>query len=399
MRKLLPILLIPVAIASPCLRDASAQQNGIQTYPQNQSGYGQQQQAQQRYAQPQGASSQNSGNYDPRNAYRQRYFRQAQQYSQAQRYAAPSSYNQAAQPRSAQQQAHKAYDFADTVTSSGMRRTYRVHIPASYDRSKPIPVVMVFHGLGGNGALMKALTQFDIYADKKNFVVIYPDGLGSRWDDGPRTNNGDVQFVSDLLAKLSTAINIDRRHISAVGYSNGGHFVMYLACVTNWLNSIGVVAAAMMDAAANQCGSGRTPAMFFVGTADPLVPSDDAQHNATLGKLGDAVGLSGLGSLSVPMAKLGGVMSAEETVEFWAKKNGSSTSPYTSQMPDTNSHDGTNVVRETFGGLGSEVVYYKIQNGGHTWPGAIYNGPGDIVGKVSQDIDATELLTDFFLKH
>lgn len=302
------------------------------------------------------------------------------------------------QSQSAPTAARKSYDFADTINSGGNQRTFRVHVPPTYDRSKPIPVVMVFHGLGGTGGLMQALTQFNVYADKKNFVVIYPDGLGHRWDDGAHANSGDPKFISDMISKLSSIINIDRRHLYAVGYSNGGHFVMYLACVTTWLNAIGIIGSSMMTGAASQCSSTRTPAMFFIGTADPLVPSDDAQHNATLGKLGDAVGLAGLGTLSTGMAKMGGLMSAEETVEFWARKNGSSTSPYTTQMPD-NSRDNTKVIRETFGGYGSEVVYYKIQNGGHTWPGAIYNGPGDIVGNVSQDVDATELLTDFFMKH
>ncbi len=55
--------------------------------------------------------------------------------------------------------------------------------------------------------------------------------------------------------------------------------------------------------------------------------------------------------------------------------------------------------RETFGAYNSEVVLYSIQGGGHTWPGAFYSGPADLLGKTSGDVDATELITDFFLRH
>ncbi len=248
--------------------------------------------------------------------------------------------------------------------------------------------------------MMSYLTQFDHTADKHNYIVVYPDGIGRRWDDGKNVTHGDVQFISDMLARLSSVVNVDRRHICAAGYSNGGHFTMYLACVTNWLSAMAIIGSSMMTATESQCSSSqRTPAIFFIGTSDPLVPSTDEDHNATLGKLGDAVGLSGLGSLSAPMAKMGGLLTAEETVEFWARHNQSSPSPYTQQMPDTDSHDGTKVTKFTYGSYSSEVDYYRIQGGGHTWPGAIYNGPSDLVGAVSHDIDATDLIMEFFLKH
>jgi len=296
--------------------------------------------------------------------------------------------------------AHRDYDFKQVITSDGAPRSFFVHVPASYVRSKPMPLVMVFHGLHMNGRIMSPLTRFDVLANRKNFIVVYPDGLSGKWQLGGSSPD-DVRFISDMIGHLSRTVAIDSRRIYAVGMSNGGYFTERLACeMPDKLAAIAVVAASMMDATAAHCGANRKiPAMFFIGSQDPLVPSEDSEHNDTLGKLGDAVGLGGLGNLSVPMAKMGGLMTEREAVDFWCRHNQTSASPYTSNEPDKDPHDGTRVKRETFGAYNSEVVLYSIQGGGHTWPGAFYSGPADLLGKTSGDVDATELITDFFLRH
>ncbi|HEY9677668.1 MAG TPA: PHB depolymerase family esterase [Drouetiella sp.] len=311
--------------------------------------------------------------------------------------AAGNSLNCSAQTK----QAKRAFDFRQALKSDGTQRTYSVHVPASYDRTKPMPLVMVFHGLHMNGQVMSLLTRFNVLADRKNFVAVYPDGLGNRWSTNYSGGADDVRFVYDLINNLSRTVNIDSRRIYAVGMSNGGYFTERLACeMPDRLAGIAVVAASMMDATASHCGANRrVPAMFFIGSQDPLVPSEDNEHNDTLGKLGDAVGLSGLGNLSVPVAKMGGVMTEREAVDFWCRHNQCSLSPYSVNEPDKDPHDGTRVQRETFGSYNSEVVLYSIKGGGHTWPGAFYSGPADVMGKTCNDIDATELITEFFLRH
>jgi len=293
-----------------------------------------------------------------------------------------------------------AYNLTDTIESGGLKRTYSLHVPASYTSTKSMPVVLVFHGLGMDGNMMIWLTNFNTYADSQGFIVAYPDGYGHRWEDG-RSSQGvdDVQFVHDIIKKLRSKLNIDTRKIYACGISNGGHFVQYLALQSDDIAAIGVVSASIMANAANAASARRIPTVLFLGTDDPLVPSSDPEHNATLGKLGDAVGLGGLGSLSAPLAKIGGLTTAEETVNFWCSHNACPSSPYTVQMPKIDPRDGTRVTRSTYGGYGNEVVYYSIQGGGHTWPGAIFSGPKDLVGRSTRDINATALIAEFFARH
>ena len=297
-------------------------------------------------------------------------------------------------------QAGKSYDFSDSVSSSGVKRSFIVHVPASYTRTHSMPVVFAFHGLGMSGSMMMYLTNFDYYADKLGFIAVYPNANNGRWDDGHNAGSGDVQFVNDMIAKLSSEVNVDQRRVYAAGISNGGHFVQYLAGQSRRIAAIAVVSSSVMANAASSAGGHRMPIVLFIGTDDPLVPSSDPSHNATLGKLGDAVGLSGLGSLSEPLAKIGGLMTAEETVEFWCKNNGCSQSPYTVQMPDKDLNDGTKVTRYSYGGYGSEVVFYSIHGGGHSWPGSLVSiGAKDILGRTSLDVNASELIADFFMHH
>ena len=46
----------------------------------------------------------------------------------------------------------------------------------------------------------------------------------------------------------------------------------------------------------------------------------------------------------------------------------------------------------------ADVVFYTIADGGHTWPGGSPL-PGWIAGKTSQEIDATQLMWEFFQEY
>lgn len=295
----------------------------------------------------------------------------------------------------------KGWDFTETIQSQGLPRTFIVHVPPSYKPSCPIPIVLIFHGAYMNGQMMLVVTRFNRIADRRNFVVVYPDGVNGRWEDG-RFDRGadDVGFVMDMLGQLGRRVKIDERRIYGVGLSNGGYFVQKLACESNRIAAIAVVASSLAERTANSCHQSRKiPVMFFYGTADPLVPSGDPEHSAELGKLGEALGISSLGSLTPRLARLGGMMTGEEAVEFWCRHNHCSTTPYTKQLPDLDPHDGTRVKCETYGGYGSEVVLYKIEGGGHNWPGAAYFGPKEYFGNITHDVDASEAIAEFLLRH
>ena len=296
-------------------------------------------------------------------------------------------------------------NYKDAITSSGMRRSFTVHVPKSYDGSRPVPLVLAFHGLGMNGVAMEGLTLMDITAERNGFIVVYPDGVGSRWNDGSaRGSNGmdDVGFVSDLLNHLQRAYKIDPRHIHACGISNGGYFTQRLGCeMSDRIASIGVISATVTAPVCASCHPRRSmPVVLFLGTEDPLVPREG--ESKELGKLGEALGIPGVAgaALSSGMAKVGGIYSANDTAEFWAKINNCGSHPREERMPDRSTRDGCTVTKETYGGSGgSEVAVYTIHGGGHNWPGGSGAVAQDVLGTTTFDISASDLCWEFFRNH
>jgi polyhydroxybutyrate depolymerase len=45
------------------------------------------------------------------------------------------------------------------------------------------------------------------------------------------------------------------------------------------------------------------------------------------------------------------------------------------------------------------VVLYTIEGGGHTWPGGWQYYPEERIGKTCRDINASELMWEFFARH
>lgn len=296
-------------------------------------------------------------------------------------------------------------NYKDAIASGGSRRSFTVHVPKSYDGSRPVPLVLAFHGLGMNGVAMEGLTLMDLTAERNGFIVVYPDGVGARWNDGSaRGSNGmdDVGFVGDLLSHLQRQYKIDPRHIHACGISNGGYFTQRLGCeMADRIASIGVISATATASVCASCHPRRSmPVVLFLGTEDPLVPREG--ESKELGKLGEALGINvGGAAISSTMAKVGGIYSANETAEFWARLNNCGSHPREERMPDRNTRDGCQISRETYGGGsgGSEVVVYTVHGGGHNWPGGSGAVAQDVLGVTTYDISASDICWDFFRNH
>jgi polyhydroxybutyrate depolymerase len=80
-------------------------------------------------------------------------------------------------------------------------------------------------------------------------------------------------------------------------------------------------------------------------------------------------------------------------VEAWALRNGCSPDPVA--LSSTGEVDG---IQYSQCAENAEVNFYTIQGGGHSWSGG-EPLPGWIVGKTTQDIDATEVMWQFFTQH
>ena len=276
----------------------------------------------------------------------------------------------------------------------GLERTYRLHIPPSYDKTKTAPLLLALHGGGGSGERMEELTLrgFNRLSDKEGFIVVYPDGIEKHWNDGRknvryrahREEIDDVGFISALIDHLAKQYNIDINRVYATGISNGAMMSFRLGCeLSEKIAAIAPVAGSMPENLPIRCSPLRSISVLVISnTEDPLVPWAG-------------------GEIRFGRQKFGKVLSVPESVKFWVTHHQCSQSPSITWEPDRDSKDGTRVRKESYNQCreDSEMILYAIEGGGHTWPGGHQYLPAWIIGKTSRDIDANDVIWDFFKKH
>jgi polyhydroxybutyrate depolymerase len=268
-----------------------------------------------------------------------------------------------------------------SVTVAGIERTYTVHLPRGYQSSHPLALVFNFHGEGGSGEGVADSTGLNAFADTYGFIVVYPDGMDHHWTgDIPKPGQpdtlNDLLFVRALIDRIEKLYSINPDRIIATGFSNGGAFAQQLACRHGSpFSGVVSVSGVLNRADAAACAPDRPVFVIQIhGTSDPLVPYEGGEVNLKDG-----------GHFSV--------ISIEESVELWARLGRCQTPPKTTPMPERK-NDGTKVERTIYSPCqrDSGVVHYRVIGGGHTWPGSSPTTPNQAMGRVSQQIKASEII-------
>lgn len=272
---------------------------------------------------------------------------------------------------------------AHTLTYNGIERTYLLHVPASYNDNAPTPLVIALHGGGGNAEHQQRQSNFDPLADEQGFIVVYPNGTGRfnetllTWNGGTccgyaqENNVDDVGFIRALVTELQASFNIDPKRIYATGMSNGGIMSYRLACEAADL--IAAIAPVSGTQNLEDCRPSQPVSVIhFHGTADGQVPYD-----------------GGVGPNSTTGVNYASV---SDSLAFWILRDNCPSRAEIEQSGE--------VTHLTYSpcAAGTSVELYKIEGGGHAWPGA--EGPGWVGGdEPTQAISATQLIWKFFAAH
>ncbi|MCI0477861.1 MAG: hypothetical protein L0Y55_16590, partial [Anaerolineales bacterium] len=245
-------------------------------------------------------------------------------------------------------------NYEQSLAHAGRTRTYTVHLPRGIGDEHAYPLVLVFHGGGGNDDNAARMTGFSARADKEEFIVVYPNGTGRlndkilTWNTGNccgyalDNNVDDVGFIRALIEKLQREYPINPKQIYATGISNGGMMSYRLACeLSDKIAAIAPVAGALYGA----CKPTQPVAVIaFHGTADQHVLYDGGAPNVK----------------ADPHPRED--QSVAFAIAFWVKQNQGNASAQKSERGKT--------VIETYTSCrnNADVTLYTLKEFGHAWP-------------------------------
>ena len=250
-----------------------------------------------------------------------------------------------------------ARDETVTLSHGGRERRYLLHVPPRGDATTPLPLLLVLHGGGGNGKQVAATTGFSALADRKGFVVAYPDGtgpLGGRlltWNSGgldvyaQQQQVDDVGFLKAAVADIATRTPIDRARVSVAGHSNGAMLAHRLAReAADVFAAVACIAGAMNFQAADT----RLPisVLLIHGTADQHVPLQGGRPQQSVFGVGNRDDAS-----------------LADAIAYYRERNGLGGDA-------TSTQDGKVQIR-TWGpaASGARLRVITLEGGGHAWPG------------------------------
>jgi polyhydroxybutyrate depolymerase len=269
----------------------------------------------------------------------------------------------------------------------GRARQYLLHAPAG--PRTPAPLLLELHGRGIGPIMFDRWTGFSALADEEGFVLAMPSAIGEVWNDG-RYRGPDwpehqaIDDVGYLLAVIDDVAGqraIDPARIYVVGMSNGATMAGRLA----WEHAERIAAVAQVagtaaaEIVAQHDPATPLPLLEIHGSRDRSVPYDG--------------GRAALWMRLFVRRPSRPVLSVDEWARRWVDRNGAVEGPLVETVgPDV-------TVRRWRGpSAASDLAFYRVEGGGHTWPGAREWMPPHL-GRVSRSLDATRVSWGFLYAH
>tara|TARA_B100000965_G_scaffold372879_1_gene362894 strand:+ start:2599 stop:3471 length:873 start_codon:yes stop_codon:yes gene_type:complete len=228
------------------------------------------------------------------------------------------------------------------ISHDGIERQFLMYNPDSNNNESKKPLLINFHGFGGQVNQYFEWSNMRSLADSEDFILVYPQGtdLGgsSHWNAAlnggdNKSNTDDLGFVEALINKLSSENLIDNKRVYAIGYSNGGMMSYALACYkSNLIAAFGSVSGYMLQTECNPSHS--IPLIKLHGTNDYY----------------DGGGVYN---------------SVESTLNYWVNFNNIDSN----SILETYNDNGTEIEFYNYQNQTNQIAvhHYKILNGEHIW--------------------------------
>jgi polyhydroxybutyrate depolymerase len=263
-------------------------------------------------------------------------------------------------------------------------RTFKVHVPTSYDGKRAVPLVLDFHGFSSDATEERSVSGQLQQSDKRGFIVVFPEGLARSWNGygccstSKATEVNDVRFARTVIDWVKARANIDATRVYVTGISNGGSMAHRMACEA--ADVVRAVAAVSFPLNLDRCIPRKPITVYSIaGTADTTIPYDGAKPDAPVSNVA-----------GVPVR----IQSAPASLAAWKGNDGCSSRVTSSApIPGEVLED---VYRQCSGGVRTGLL--TIVGGRHV----LYNGYRGLTGSYSGDnapIDVSEYIwTNVFNK-
>ena len=132
-----------------------------------------------------------------------------------------------------------------TITSSGNARKFWVAVPQNLQSSEKLPVIFLWHWLGGSAQDFYVRGEVQAAVDEQRFLAVLPEAKGDLQFTWPATTidsqarlDEEATFFDDLLSCVSQEFDINSNCVSSAGVSAGALWTSQLVGVRgDWLSS------------------------------------------------------------------------------------------------------------------------------------------------------------------
>jgi len=214
-------------------------------------------------------------------------------------------------------------------------------------------------------------------------VLALPEAVGEIWNDGrdeERQGPDDVSFLAAMVDDIQARYPLDARRVYFVGMSNGAAMAGRFACerpecVTAFAQVAGTAATRIAEGPKPAL---PVPILQIHGTADRFAPYAGGNRK-------------GFWARALIRRSVGPSVGVDDWARFWVDAN------HAGDVPEVAEHGPDTTIRTWPDATAHEaVVFYRIEDGGHTWPGSTFPVPRWLLGHTTHTFDATRTIWDFF---
>lgn len=126
--------------------------------------------------------------------------------------------------------------------------TVYLFVPDSYDKDKSYPVVFLLHGYSENSKQWMDIIDCNDLANKYDMIIICPDGFVTFYVNSINDNKSHFEtfFFKDLVPKVESQYNVDKKNIFISGLSMGGYGALhFLVTYPDFFNTAGSTSGAV----------------------------------------------------------------------------------------------------------------------------------------------------------